>query len=201
MKLAPSVTSGFYFRCTQCGKCCSEQEGYVFVYWPDITKMSRTLNIPLIEFAEQYLLITPYNYKIWNENLEDTQKSRNMDTLVLNYRQSQACLFLNEKRECVLYNNRPLQCKLFPFWNMMMTNEINFQTILTGCKGDFSKTQSNTFYSPDQIRALVNQERQVEFEYYQEMKKHNFDIFQVYTFLEQTKRLNSKEYPPLSSTS
>ena len=193
MKLAPLISSGFHFRCTLCGNCCSSsQEGYVFVYWSDITKMSHKLHLTLVEFAENFLLITPYDYKIWDENLEDTHKTRSLDTLVLNYHQTQDCMFLNEKNECDLYSDRPLQCKLFPFWNMIMTSDLLFQSILKDCKGDFSKSEGNTFYSPDQIKNLIRQERQVEFDYFQEMKKHDFDIFQIYPFLEQTQHLNSK---------
>jgi len=200
MKLAPSVSSGFFFRCTQCGKCCSnEQEGYVFVYGADIAKMSRKLHLSLAEFAEHFLLITPYDYKIWDENLEDTNKTRSLDTLILNYQQTQDCMFLNEKKECDLYHDRPLQCKLFPFWNMIMTSEPMFKSILEGCEGDFSKNQSAEFYySQDRIRAVVNQERQAEFDYFQEMQKHDFNIYRVYPFLEQTESLNSKRRSPIS---
>ena len=200
MKLASSVSSGFFFQCTQCGICCSnEQEGYVFVYGADIFKMSRKLHLTLAEFAKHFLLIIPYDYKIWDENLEDTQKTRSFDTLVLNYQQTQNCLFLNDDKGCDLYHDRPLQCKLFPFWNMIMTSEPRFQSILEGCEGDFSNNQSSEYYyTPDQIRALVNQERQAEFDYYQEMKKKDFDIYRVYPFLEQTKRLHLKIYSPNS---
>ena len=200
MKLAPSVSSGFHFRCTLCGKCCSnEQEGYVFVYGADITKMSHKLHLTLVEFAEHFLLITPYDYKIWDENLEDTQKTRRLDTLVLNYQQSQDCMFLNKEKGCDLYHDRPLQCQLFPFWNLIMTSEPYFQSILKDCKADLSKNQSTDFYySPDKIRALINQERQAEYDYYHEMKKYEFNIFQVYPFLEQTERLNSKHHSHIS---
>ena len=80
-----------------------------------------------------------------------------------------------------------------------MTSEPYFQSILKDCKADLSKNQSTEFYySPDKIRALINQERQAEYDYYQEMKKHEFNIFQVYPFLEQTERLNSNHHSHIS---
>jgi uncharacterized protein len=191
MKLAKSIHEGFLFDCKQCGKCCSnETEGFVFLYMSDIENASRTLGLSKKEFAKKYLVLTDYEYTIWNEDLESTGETQTMKTLVLKSENTADCIFLtlkNGKKLCEIYESRPDQCKFFPFWSMLMTSEIDLLASKEFCKGFFNipvEKKDECYCSPDKIMNTVLIERQIEYEYYLRMKECNFDIKCEYSFLE-----------------
>jgi len=187
MDLCDSVSSGFTFQCQQCGKCCSsDTEGYIFMYMVDIVKASENLQISKEEFAKRYLSITKYEYSIWDENLEDTKNTKIIDTLVLNFEQSSDCLFLyseDGKKLCKIYQTRPIQCDLFPFWSMIMTSEENFRRTLKYCEGLQKNLDADCRFSPEEIKKKICIERELERDYYNQMKEVDFNIFRVYPFL------------------
>ncbi|MHA1521285.1 MAG: YkgJ family cysteine cluster protein [Promethearchaeota archaeon] len=187
MKLSYSVSKGFFFRCIQCGKCCSnDSDGHIFIYWDDIHNISKILNLSHAEFAKRYLKVIPYEFKIWDENLEDSGNKKMMRTLILDFDQKQDCIFLEKlegKLLCQIYKARPMQCELYPFWSMIMTSEVNLQEHKDLCPGFHVSKEEAEFYSPDHIRQLVESERRIERDYYLGMKAVNFDIVIHYPFL------------------
>ncbi len=194
MDLTPSITNkGFYFSCQQCGKCSSnEQEGYVFLYWPDINAICANLHISEIEFAQKYVSTTNYKYSIWDENFNEIGK-RNIPTLILNNEKNENCIFLysnNEKMLCRIYQSRPLQCQIFPFWNMVVTSEEDFKEACEFCPGIDKKKDDSYLYSPEDIQKRVLKEKEIERNYYLLMEKCNFDINCVYPFLNNVKIKN-----------
>jgi Fe-S-cluster containining protein len=170
-----------------------EYDGYVSVYWADLHKMQRVLQISLEIIAEKYLDIRNYEFTIWNENLEDTGKKQIMPTLVLYSDPDKDCIFLYEKeglKLCEIYEGRPLQCELFPFWTMIMNNQLMFEHTMEYCKGIRSLTNlplttdhDKHFFSESKIQELLCQERSLEYEYYNQMKEVSYDIKQIYPFL------------------
>ena len=187
MKLVPSVESGVYFKCTACGKCCTgEQEGYIFVYESDIRKMSEALNLTLNAFAKKYLKIIDYNFDIWDHHLEKKKSDKIMPTLVLDFGHNQDCVFLkkeNGKYLCEIYPARPLQCKLFPFWSWNMVTEEGYFQTREDCDGFDCENIPENSYPPEKIIEMIKQERKLEYDYYKIMKKHQFNIYEVYPFL------------------
>ncbi|MHA1720637.1 MAG: YkgJ family cysteine cluster protein [Promethearchaeota archaeon] len=187
MDLCNSVSSGISFHCQQCGNCCSsDAEGYIFLYSVDVEKISKNLQLTKSEFAKKYLAITQYEYTIWDENLEDIGINKIMDTLVLNFEQSSDCVFLyteNEKKLCKIYQSRPVQCDIFPFWSILMTSEENYQRTIKYCKGLQNNFSNFRNFSPEEIKKYVYLERKIEKEYYKSMKEVEFNIFRVYPFL------------------
>jgi len=184
MKLCYSASKGIYFSCTGCSRCCSaDQEGFVFVYWEDIINMKKSLNIPLEEIAKKFLMITQYDYTIWDQNLEDTGETNNLDTLVLNYEKKSKCLFLskeNGRNICTIYLHRPYQCQLYPFWNLIMESEIEFQSHKSVCPGFSEQTK---FHSKEEIQNLLTSERQIERNFTLAMKNQDNNIYKMYPFL------------------
>jgi len=185
--LCDSVSSGFTFKCQQCGKCCSsDTEGYIFMYMVDIVKASENLQISKEEFAKRYLSITKYEYSIWDENLEDTKNTKIIDTLVLNFEQSSDCLFLyieDGKKLCKIYQTRPIQCDLFPFWSIIMTSEENFRRTLKYCEGLQKNLDDDCKFSPEEIKKKICIERELEREFFNKMKEVDYNIFSIYPFL------------------
>ena len=187
MDLCDSVSSGFTFQCQQCGKCCSsETEGYIFMYMVDIVKISESLQISKEDFAKRYLSITKCEYTIWDENLEDTIKTKILDVLVLNFEQNSDCVFLftkDGKKLCKVYQTRPGQCDLFPFWSMNMTSEENFRRTIKYCKGLQKNLNDDCKFSPGEIKRNIAKEREIERDYFIRMREVDFNIFRVYPFL------------------
>ena len=197
MKLASSVTKGLFFDCQQCGQCCSSSiEGYIYVFKSDVERLAKHFKLSLEDFADKYLEIVEYNFRIWDEQLEYNGKKRSMPTLVLRNEKGHDCLFLkrqNDKKLCTIYDARPFQCEAYPRWTMLMENETTLRETAVSCPGfilNFEEGQSKQlkkptihFFSPEEIDQLTQKERQIERDYYLAMKSNNFDIFQVYTFL------------------
>ncbi|MCF2140161.1 MAG: YkgJ family cysteine cluster protein [Candidatus Lokiarchaeota archaeon] len=192
MKLCASASHGIYFNCTQCGKCCSsDSEGYIFVFWNDIKRISTFLKLSYEEFAQKYLNIVEFEFTLWDTNLENTHIQKSMDTLVLNFSLDQNCIFLisiDEIWGCQIYQARPKQCELYPFWSMIMISERNFINHQRICPGFRIKGEEKDYYNPNQIEKLVKIERKIERDYYLKMKEVNFDIFQMYPFLKNVRK-------------
>lgn len=95
--------------CNTCkGNCCIGESGYIWITIPEIENLAKHLNITLDELRIKYLEKIGYKYSIKEIKLEED-----------NY----ACTFFNlEKRQCSIYEARPLQCKTFPFWEYFKEN-------------------------------------------------------------------------------
>ena len=187
MDLCDLVSSGISFQCQQCGTSCSkDSEGYIFIYMVDIENISEGLQISKNDFAKRYLSITNYEFTIWDEDLENTNNTKKMETLVLNFEQNSDCIFLfseEGKKKCKIYKTRPVQCDLFPFWSMIMTSEKNFRRTIQYCKGLQKNHNFSCNFSPGDIKRYVYKERELERDYYNRMKEVDFNVFRVYPFL------------------
>ena len=80
-------------NCSGCGNCCMESVG-----------------INLIEF------INIYNYLKDNEELRNRCLSKVLDYYFLEYIKKSPCPFKDEDNRCMIYNVRPLNCRLFGHW-------------------------------------------------------------------------------------
>ena len=69
MNLCPSVQSGLYFTCTQCGKCCSDKNTIVNLTYTDILRIQTKKNLSL----EDLLRVVGY-YIYENEPTKDQLK-------------------------------------------------------------------------------------------------------------------------------
>ena len=186
MKLCSTVANGIHFNCKRCNNCCSaNQEGYVLLYQQDIKKLQKALGIPIEQLTEQYIKIIEYDYTVWDKNLKDTEDSISLDTMVLNSGKEEDCVFLKQQdnsKMCSIYPYRPLQCKLYPFWNVLFTSNFEFRMHQMTCPGLANPDKSH-YFSLYQIIELIYLERKVEFDYIHTMQKANNNIFKVYPFL------------------
>lgn len=85
-----TLPSGY---CNGCGKCCNESVG-----------------INLIEF------INIYNYLIDKDKLRKESLDRILDYYFLEYTEKKCCPFRDENNRCLIYDVRPLNCRLFGHW-------------------------------------------------------------------------------------
>ena len=96
---------GLRFECTLCGACCTGTPGYVSVSDEESAAIARRLNIPLAEFHRLYTRQTSEG-----RSLTEHKTKHGYD-----------CVFLDRasmpgKAVCSLYEDRPLQCRTFPWW-------------------------------------------------------------------------------------
>ena len=95
VKLKHSEKVTFDFKCKRCGKCC-RSKGYVSIGSEEINNISKRMDIAKKEFINTY-----------------TKKTKDNEIVLKNTKG--ACIFL-KGNVCSIYDVRPDQCKLFPFW-------------------------------------------------------------------------------------
>lgn len=95
--------------CDTCaGNCCIGESGYIWINAQEINTLATHLDISLEELRSKYLEKKGYKYSIKEVKLAED-----------NY----ACVFFNlEKKQCTIYEARPIQCRTFPFWDYFKEN-------------------------------------------------------------------------------
>jgi len=90
--------------CDTCeGNCCIGESGNIWINKQEIENLSSHLDISLEELRVRFLEKRGYKYSIKEVKLSSD-----------NY----ACVFFNlEKKQCSIYEARPIQCRTFPFWD------------------------------------------------------------------------------------
>ena len=125
----PWYRDGLKFECTQCGACCSGEPGYVFVDESEIQAMAATLKMEVDKFERKF-----------------TRKVGRRISLV-EYPDGD-CIFLDPKtRHCLVYQDRPVQCRTWPFWDSTVTTEADWKETCAVCPG----AGKGTLYSFDEI--------------------------------------------------
>jgi Fe-S-cluster containining protein len=113
---APWYAAGLRFGCTQCGKCCTGGDGFVWLGAVEMAELAVFLGLSLDAFVERY---------IWQVD----------DEFVLGKRSgSEDCVFLAGKG-CRVYPVRPLQCRSFPFWSRNLESEASWNAAAASCDG------------------------------------------------------------------
>lgn len=97
----PWYRDGLRFECTQCGDCCTGAPGYVWVTAEEIAAIARRLAISVEEMERRYVR------KVGTRKTLIDIAERNWD-----------CVFLDvTTRGCTIYEDRPRQCRTWPFWD------------------------------------------------------------------------------------
>lgn len=107
---------GLRFECQpDCGACCN-QTGEVHVSGPEIHRLATFLRLPTPQFRKRYL-------------------RRVHGRHVLQDGAEQACIFLNEKKQCSVYEARPEQCRTYPFWPHVLRDRLSWDWESLKCPG------------------------------------------------------------------
>ncbi|MBA7504459.1 hypothetical protein ES706_03102 [subsurface metagenome] len=139
----------FKFRCIYCANCCSDKKTIVNATYLDILRITKGLNLTFNEILE-ILGFYIYEKNFSNDFIKKmvippiiTEKGNTFVGLLK--KSTGACIFLNEKKKCKIYNLRPMFCRTFPFTfkvlNLRRSNlKINVQMFYTikakeYCKG------------------------------------------------------------------
>lgn len=107
---------GLNFTCTQCGKCCTGFEGYVWVDGPQMQAIADHLGLDLETFTQRYVRRVGRRHSLIEK--------RNLD-----------CVFWETGRGCTIYPVRPTQCRTFPFWPEHLRNPRTWSEVQAECPG------------------------------------------------------------------
>ena len=108
---------GLQFECTGCGNCCTGEPGYVWVTEQEIQSLADLTGTELEAFTETYVRKIGARFSL--------REFPNGD-----------CVFFDsDKRNCTVYDARPVQCKTWPFWNSNLETPEDWQRTCQECPG------------------------------------------------------------------
>ncbi len=115
---------GLRFACTQCGNCCSGPGGFVLVNDAELEALSRRLGVTPREFEERYTHQT-----VRGRSLTEVESAHGLD-----------CVFLDRashpgRAVCSLYEDRPAQCRTWPFWRSNLATKRDWVLAGRRCPG------------------------------------------------------------------
>jgi Fe-S-cluster containining protein len=114
---APWYADGLRFTCTGCGDCCTGAAGYVWVNQQEIDALAARLGMPVAAFEKQYVRHVGVRRSL--------KERKNYD-----------CVFLDgETRRCTVYEDRPRQCRTWPFWDSNLRSPETWQATCEVCPG------------------------------------------------------------------
>ncbi len=113
----PWYKKGLKFACTECGKCCTGQPGYVWITQEEIEEMAKALNISVPDFVKQYT------------RQVDGQLS------LKEFPRTYDCIFLRDGNKCLLYKARPKQCRTCHLWCDNIESEKAWNEPAKQCEG------------------------------------------------------------------
>ena len=111
----PWYAAGLRFACTGCGRCCTGRDGYVWVTVGEIRALAARLGLTLDGFGRRYLRRFESRYALLDGPGGD-------------------CVFLSDK-SCVVYEQRPAQCRAFPWWPANLRSPAAWNEAATFCEG------------------------------------------------------------------
>ena len=110
-------SDGLRFECTQCGDCCSGSEGYVWVNQEEIDGMANRIGMDSAAFEERFVKRVGVR-----RSLKD--------------RPGGDCVLLDpQTRKCTAYEERPRQCKTWPFWQSNIRTPEAWAEAAQACPG------------------------------------------------------------------
>ena len=113
----PWYKDGLQFECSQCGDCCSGAPGFVWVDDAEIEKLAKRMEMELDAFERKFV------------RQVGVRKS------LVEYPDGD-CIFLDpDSRGCTVYEDRPVQCRTWPFWNSNLSSRREWKETCRVCPG------------------------------------------------------------------
>ena len=127
------------FKCMNCGKCCNAFYSQINVTIGDLIRISNFLEKPISFILKNFIGINPFG---------DPEKPTKFSYEIgINM----PCL-LRKNERCSIYEARPLNCRLFPYWVLVQTFVFNQNEIID----ESYKCMNNLKLSADNIKKYSN---------------------------------------------
>jgi len=122
-----------------CGNCCTGPAGYVLVASGEADALARRLGVDRKAFHSRYTRLTRYGL-----SLNEVRTEHGLD-----------CVFLDResvpgKAVCGVYEDRPAQCRTWPFWPSNLKSERAWRETGRICPG----LDQGRLYPVEEIRIL-----------------------------------------------
>lgn len=130
----PWYQDGLRFECTRCGRCCGGAPGFVWVTDAEIATLARRFGVSDAELRRRY--------------------TRQVDGLGISLTETDDydCVFLDrEQGLCTVYEDRPRQCRTYPFWGRVLASPATWELESDHCPG----IHGSRHWTLTQIRPLA----------------------------------------------
>jgi len=115
----PWWSEGIPFACQpDCGKCCDEPGGIVYLSIADAERLAQYHDLDLKEWLFRDCTTTLDGRFILNSRPED-----------------EICIYLDQEKKCSVYDARPNQCRAFPWWQENLRSDRTWKETCTQCPG------------------------------------------------------------------
>ncbi|HMN42267.1 MAG TPA: YkgJ family cysteine cluster protein [Phycisphaerales bacterium] len=116
--------TGLSFSCTMCGNCCSGPAGYIIVSDDEIAALAKRLKVTVAAFTADYTHMSEEG-----RSLNEKKSAAGLD-----------CIFLDRekipgKAVCGVYEDRPIQCRTWPFWPSVIKTRQTWERAKRTCPG------------------------------------------------------------------
>jgi Fe-S-cluster containining protein len=117
MTAEPWFKDGLRFECTGCGDCCTGAPGYVWVNGQEIAALATRVGETVEEFERKYV------------------RRVGIRRTLIEYSNGDCVFFDGQTRKCTVYEDRPRQCKTWPFWDSNVRTEQAWRETCEACPG------------------------------------------------------------------
>ncbi|MGI6253694.1 MAG: YkgJ family cysteine cluster protein [Synergistaceae bacterium] len=125
---------GLRFSCIACGRCCRGEPGAIYFTPEEEQALASRFNLSLQEFRDRYTTSRWEAPSIREKRWGD-------------------CIFHDEKTNlCLVYEDRPMQCRLFPFWPSLLRTRKAWNRAAQYCPG----MNDGELYDEERIAALLD---------------------------------------------
>jgi len=118
--LAPFYSEGLRFGCARCSLCCRRDPGFVFLSEEDAEALAKRLGLEYSSFLSTYCRWIP--------------SGGGVEVLSLKEKLNYDCILWGADG-CSAYEDRPLQCRTFPFWDSVVADEASWRATAEECPG------------------------------------------------------------------
>jgi Fe-S-cluster containining protein len=114
---APWYREGLCFECTRCGNCCTGFPGTVTVNDAEVEALASRLEQSVEDFRRRYT-------RVMSDGSVSLREKPNYD-----------CVFWAREHGCLVYEDRPTQCRTWPFWRSNVESRERWDAEAEHCPG------------------------------------------------------------------